>query len=286
MNLSSFSENKREDHRHGAARTYHASRKGRPLNRNERIVIEQLLKARWSKKKSAEEPERNYSTIRRGIINRTVEPLNSDLTSSRVCNADRAQDVHDLGQGRSGEARGGAKRRVIHLLLHPCQTQVSGDRGGPDEGKGHARGSVAKSIEERPDEVNEQIVFGHWKIDLVAGGKEGGKEALMSLTERKTRRVRIRKLQDCPQAFVLKALRSLESGMEPRAFRAVFKGITADNGTEFPDVEALERSAFSRRKRKRKYSIWNWRHVTMNPNQKDEHLNLQPTFPGCYLDIC
>jgi hypothetical protein len=32
--------------------------------------------------------------------------------------------------------------------------------------------------------------------------------------------------------------------MEPRAFRAVFKGITADNGTEFPDVEALERSAF------------------------------------------
>jgi IS30 family transposase len=124
------------------------------------------------------------------------------------------------------------------------------------------------------------------KIDLAAGGKEGGKEAQMSLTECKTRRVRIRKLQDRTQAFVLKALRSLESGMGPRAFRAVFKGITADNGTEFPDVEALERSAFSRRKRKRKYSIWNWRHVTMNPNQKDEHLNLQPTFPGCYLDIC
>jgi len=87
------------------------------------------------------------------------------------------------------------------------------------------------------------------KIDLAAGGKEGGKEAQMSLTECKTRRVRIRKLQDRTQAFVLKALRSLESGMGPRAFRAVFKGITADNGTEFPDVEALERSAFSRRKR-------------------------------------
>ena len=61
----------------------------------------------------------------------------------------------------------------------------------------------------------------------------------MTLTERKTRLVRVRKLKNCTQASVLKALRSMESAMGTRAFRAVFKSITADNGTEFLDVESI-----------------------------------------------
>ena len=73
-----------------------------------------------------------------------------------------------------------------------------------------------KSIEERPDEADERIVFGHWEIDLVVGGKECGKEALMTLTERKTRLVRIRKLKSRTQAAVLNALRALERMMGAR----------------------------------------------------------------------
>lgn len=96
-----------------------------------------------------------------------------------------------------------------------------------------------KNIDERPDEVEARVVFGHWEIDLVVGGKDGSKEVLMTLTERKTRLVRVRKLKNCTQASVLKALRSMESAMGTRAFRAVFKSITADNGTEFLDVESI-----------------------------------------------
>ena len=75
----------------------------------------------------------------------------------------------------------------------------------------------------------------------------------MTLTERKTRLVRIRKLKDRTQTSVLKALRSMEGAMGSRAFRALFKSITADNGTEFLDVESMEKSAFSKQKRTHLY---------------------------------
>jgi len=106
-----------------------------------------------------------------------------------------------------------------------------------------------KRIDERPEEVELRIIFGHWEIDLVVGGKEGSKGALMTLTERKTRLVRIRRLKDRTQASVLNALKALERMMGSGAFRIVFKSITADNGAEFLDAESMEKSAFSNRKR-------------------------------------
>jgi transposase, IS30 family len=249
----------------------------------------------------AEELERSYSTIRREIINGMVEHLNSDLTSSRVYNADRAQDIHDLNasaKGASVKLMAGQSTvlfisyfiRVKRWSPEVVAARMK-EKGMPDalcaksiynyidQGwvprvsnetlwekrtrRKNARKALhrhppkapqrRKRIEERPDEVNERIVFGHWEIDLVVGGKQGSKEALMTLTERKTRLIRIRKLKDRTQASVLKALRSMESVMGSRAFRAVFKSITADNGTEFLDVEAMERSAFSNRKRTQLY---------------------------------
>ena len=110
-----------------------------------------------------------------------------------------------------------------------------------------------KRIDERPGEVNTRIIFGHWEIDLVVGGKESGKGALMTLTERKTRLVRIRRLKDRTQTSVLNALKALERMMGTGAFRTVFRSITADNGSEFLDVESMEKSAFSSRKRTQMY---------------------------------
>lgn len=110
-----------------------------------------------------------------------------------------------------------------------------------------------KSIEKRPDEVDTRESFGHWEIDLVVGCKGGGKAVLLTLTERKTRAIRIRKLKDRSQSSVLGALKGIEREMGRGAFRAVFKSITADNGTEFLDVEAMERSAFSCKKRTQMY---------------------------------
>ena len=101
------------------------------------------------------------------------------------------------------------------------------------------------SIEDRPIEVNERLEAGHWEIDLVVGGKGKGTAALLTLTERKTRKQIIRKLKDRTQRSVICAMNSIERGMGTGAFRSIFKSITADNGSEFLDREALERSVLS-----------------------------------------
>ena len=121
--------------------------------------------------------------------------------------------------------------------------------------------SRGKSIERRPLEADTREVFGHWEMDLVAGPTRGSNAALLTLVERKYRLTLIRKLPDKTQTSVLKALRGIERDHGTRRFRQIFKTITVDNGSEFMDVEALEASSFSKRRRTRifythPYSSW------------------------------
>lgn len=97
-------------------------------------------------------------------------------------------------------------------------------------------------IEDRPEKVAERNEAGHWEVDLVVGGKEKGAAVLLTLTERKTRKLLARKLKDRTQKSVIRAINGIERQMGTEAFRIVFKSITADNGSEFLDHEALERS--------------------------------------------
>ena len=68
---------------------------------------------------------------------------------------------------------------------------------------------------------------------------------MLTLTERKTRKEIIRKLKNKSQKSVVRAINGIERQMGTEAFRIVFKSITADNGSEFLDHEALEQSVFS-----------------------------------------
>ena len=106
-----------------------------------------------------------------------------------------------------------------------------------------------KGIEERPKEVSERVEFGHWEIDLIIGKKSKGKPVLLTLTERKTRNMIIQKLSDKSQDSTIKAMDKLERVMGTTVFQKVFKSITADNGSEFLDVDALERSVSGKSKR-------------------------------------
>ncbi len=99
-------------------------------------------------------------------------------------------------------------------------------------------------ISDRPAEVEERQEAGHWEIDLVVSGQGKGTAALLTFTERKTRKEIIRKLKDKTQKAVARAINGIERQMGAEAFRIVFKSITADNGSEFLDYEALERSVF------------------------------------------
>ena len=108
--------------------------------------------------------------------------------------------------------------------------------------KAHTR---RKSIDQRPEQVNERKEFGHWEIDLVVGCL-GSKAALMTLVERKTRHLIFRKLKDKTHASVRRAINGIERELGAVAFRQYFKSITADNGSEFLDVDGMQRSVFNR----------------------------------------
>ena len=286
-----------------------SSRKGKHLNHRERILIEAFLKAGAGPSRIARELDRDRRSIAREITRGRVEHLNSDLTTSMLYNADRAQDVHDLNATAKGAPvklkAGGAAVAFIayHIIRKRWAPEVVAARmaakGMPDalcaksiynyidQGwipgvanetlwekrtrRKQARKTVCrkpkkcpkrrKSIEERPEEVDARITFGHWEIDLVVGGKSAGKAALMTLVERKTRKMLIQKLKDRSQSSVLGALRTMERAMGIGAFKTVFRSITADNGTEFLDVESMEKSAFSKKMRTQMfyahpYSSW------------------------------
>ncbi len=106
-----------------------------------------------------------------------------------------------------------------------------------------------RSIDDRPKEVADRTVYGHWEIDLVVGGKGMGTAALLTLVERKTRKLILRKIKDKTQASVLRAINGLERSMGQEAFKVMFASITADNGSEFLDYLALEQSVKSRSSR-------------------------------------
>ena len=105
-----------------------------------------------------------------------------------------------------------------------------------------------KSIEKRPEEAEKREEFGHWEIDLVVG-PVGSKASLLTLVERKTRRLIARKLPDKTNHSVLRALNGIERDFGPSLFRQHFKSITADNGSEFLDVDSLQASVASKQKR-------------------------------------
>ncbi len=272
-------------------------RKGKHLNRTERIQIEGLSKAGVSPAEIARVLGRHVRTIEREIEKGTVERLNTDLSKSNVYNADRAQDVYELNATAKGpNLKLGAHKKAVEFIReqiieeksspdvvahrmneqeHGCEVCTSTIYSYMDQGlidgvsnesllekptrrtrrqhplvrkpKNHS--ARRKSIEKRPEEVESREVFGHWEIDLVVGGKGTSTTALLTLIERKTRKMIIRKLADRTQESVLKALARMERSMGTGAFRTLFKTITSDNGSEFLDAEAMEKSAFSQKQR-------------------------------------
>ena len=115
-------------------------------------------------------------------------------------------------------------------------------------GKSASRAPAGESIEQRPEEIDEREEFGHWEGDTVYSGKGKRKttRALLTLTERKTRKEIIIAIPNRKAETVVKALDALERKLGARRFRAIFKSITFDNGTEFAAAEELERSCINK----------------------------------------
>lgn len=108
--------------------------------------------------------------------------------------------------------------------------------------KQQARAAAGDSIEKRPEKIDEREEFGHWEMDSVIGKRGVSKNAMLVLTERKTRNEIIFKLPDHTDEAVVAALDRLENKWGADMFKQVFKTITVDNGSEFADAEGLQRS--------------------------------------------
>lgn len=98
-----------------------------------------------------------------------------------------------------------------------------------------------KSITERPEAADNREEKGHWEIDLVVG-KQGTKPVILTLVERKTRQSIYILVKNKTQKEVIVAIKQARrrAGGD---FSNVFKTITADNGSEFLDSEAIKEAA-------------------------------------------
>lgn len=108
-----------------------------------------------------------------------------------------------------------------------------------------------ESIDNRPDEADNRSKYGHWEMDLVVSCV-GGKGALLTLTERKTRQEIIIQLPDKTQRSVKRAIDRLERKHGAK-FKDRFRTITTDNGSEFLDFMGLEQSCIRKSKRFKMY---------------------------------
>ena len=93
---------------------------------------------------------------------------------------------------------------------------------------------VEYSINNRPEEIDKRLYFGHFELDTVIGTKKGKHECLMTLTERKTRFEIIFKLKGKTSEEVVNKFNKMKEFMK-KNYDKIFKSITTDNGTEFSD---------------------------------------------------
>lgn len=163
----------------------------------------------------------------------------------------------------AAEPRTAAGRLYLHRRS-PCRAKKKHKYKKVKKNKSASRAPAGESIEQRPEEIDEREEFGHWEGDTVYSGKGKRKttRALLTLTERKTRKEIIIAIPNRKAETVVKALDALERKLGARRFRAIFKSITFDNGTEFAAAEELERSCVNKRLPRTKvyfchpYSSW------------------------------
>lgn len=98
-----------------------------------------------------------------------------------------------------------------------------------------------KSITERPQGADDRSEAGHWEIDLVVG-KQGTKPVILTLVERRTRKSLYVLVKNKTQKEVILAIKRARRRVGGD-FSEVFKSITADNGSEFLNSEAIKKAA-------------------------------------------
>jgi IS30 family transposase len=122
----------------------------------------------------------------------------------------------------------GALRKELHQALRSGRAMRRPRAQSPLKRKSHIPNMVL--ISERPAEVKDRAVPGHWEGDLILGSK---KTCIGTLVERSTRYVLLLRLQDGTAESVRKAMtRSIKT-----LPRELFRSVTWDQGNEMAHHE-------------------------------------------------
>ena len=76
---------------------------------------------------------------------------------------------------------------IINVKLEDTRRMKYNPKYEYNESNIIAASKIPYSIENRPDEIDNRLIFGHFELDTVIGSSKGKHECLMTLTERKTR---------------------------------------------------------------------------------------------------
>lgn len=264
----------------------------RQMTETDRIRMETLLNAGYSRAETARQLGFHRSTIGREYRRGTYMHRNTDWTETEQYSSDLGQKNHDWNRqtkgrdlkiGKDRELAERIEKKILEEKRSPeaalaeleADLSVSTlyryiDRGIflgltnkalPVKGqkkrryrriRKQKRASAGESIERRPETIGSRESFGHWEMDTVKGKKKTTRSCLLVLTERKTRNEIVVKLPDQKSASVVEALDRLERSYGS-LFPKLFKTVTVDNGVEFADCAGMERSATGSGKRTKLY---------------------------------
>jgi len=124
------------------------------------------------------------------------------------------------------QARGALKKELIQYLRKPRAMRRS--RHHTQKTKDHGRISNTVSIRERPAEVEDRAVPGHWEGDLLCGSNNS---QIATLVERQTRLVMLVRVPSKDTKTVIDALIKQAHKLP----RELYKSLTWDRGKEVAD---------------------------------------------------
>ena len=130
------------------------------------------------------------------------------------------------------QARGALKKELLQYLRKPRAMRRS--RHHTQKTKDHGRITNTVSIRERPAEVEDRAVPGHWEGDLIVGSNDS---YMATLVERQTRYVMLVKVDGKDTRTVINALIKQSKKFTPRARgpRELYRSLTWDRGKELSD---------------------------------------------------
>ena len=119
-------------------------------------------------------------------------------------------------------------------------------QGGSHGTRRHSRvGNAIRSIEKRPKEALLRMKAGHWEGDTVYSTKDGSRQCLPTMVERRSRMSLVLKMPNRSSASVKAAFDRIERQLGSVLFGRMFLSVTLDNGSDQgKDYESKETRRF------------------------------------------